>query len=57
MPEIRLFETKEDLAEALSNTLKPGDAVLFKGSNSMGLTPVLKQLLEKAEAGFPEKRG
>ena len=57
MPEICLFETKEDLAEALSNTLKPGDAVLFKGSNSMGLTPVLKQLLEKAEAGFPEKRG
>lgn len=44
---IRHFETKEALLAALSETLSEGDCVLLKGSNSMGLSSVLKQLLEK----------
>ena len=42
---IRLFDRKEELLPALSAFVKPGDAVLFKGSNSMGLSAVLTDLL------------
>ena len=44
-PQIRLFDRKEELLPALSAFVKPGDAVLFKGSNSMGLSAVLTDLL------------
>ena len=44
-PQIRLFDRKEELLPALSAFVKPGDAVLFKGSNGMGLSAVLTDLL------------
>lgn len=45
-PRIRLFDRKEELLPALSAFVKTGDAVLFKGSNSMGLSTVLADLLK-----------
>ena len=35
------FETKEELAKALKETLEAGDTVLFKGSHSMKLEEVI----------------
>jgi len=38
------FETKEELTERLKAILAPGDRVLFKASNSVGLNEVLTEL-------------
>lgn len=40
--EAQHFTTKEELAQKLKNTLKAGDAVLFKASRSMKLEEVIK---------------
>jgi len=34
-PELRSFSNRESLFAALKETVKPGDALLFKASNSM----------------------
>lgn len=45
-PEILYFQEKEKLTDWLKQTLKQGDSVLLKGSNSMGLGAVASKLLE-----------
>jgi len=41
---VRIFTTREDLVSCLKNELKPGDAVLLKGSRSKQLWKVLEEL-------------
>ena len=43
------FETHEALAEALANTAKSGDVLLFKGSRGMKMERALELFLEKTE--------
>ncbi|MDO4265789.1 MAG: UDP-N-acetylmuramoyl-tripeptide--D-alanyl-D-alanine ligase [Eubacteriales bacterium] len=45
VPQIRHFDSLEALSAALTETLKPGDTVLFKGSNGMGLKTAVSALL------------
>ncbi len=40
------FEDKEQLAKRLHQVLQPGDCVLFKGSNSMGLSELAEQFYD-----------
>lgn len=40
----KFFETKEELAKALIDSLKPGDAVLFKASRSVKLEQVIEMV-------------
>lgn len=42
--ELRHFMDADALKAALSEALRPGDAVLFKGSNSMGLSRLVTEL-------------
>lgn len=44
---IRHFESPEALKDALFAELSAGDSVLFKGSNAMGLSKIVKELLER----------
>lgn len=46
---IRCFDDRERLGEELKNYLQPGDAVLFKGSNSMKLSLVADLITGKEE--------
>ncbi len=43
----RDFATREELAENLKRTAKPGDVILFKGSRGMHMELVLEQFLGK----------
>ena len=45
-PSIKHFSELSELMDYLKASLKPGDTVLFKGSNSMGLSKAVKALLE-----------
>lgn len=45
-PEIIYFQEKEKLTGWLKQAARPGDSVLLKGSNSMGLGTVASKLLE-----------
>ena len=47
---VRRFETKEDAAAALRETLRPGDALLVKGSRALALETLVAEL-EAAAAG------
>ena len=42
------FSEKEALSDYLRNTLKEGDCVLFKGSNSMGLGSIAAEFTKEA---------
>ena len=44
LSEVRLFEDTEGLEKALSDIQRKGDVILFKGSNSMGLSRVVDAL-------------
>ena len=43
------FLNKEEMVAYLDENLKEGDCILFKGSNSMGLSAVAAHFVEKAE--------
>ena len=45
---VKEFEDKEEMTAFLDQELKDGDCVLFKGSNSMGLSRVAARFIEKA---------
>lgn len=45
---IHRFSEKSELLRALKETLKDGDCVLFKGSNSMGLGSVAAEFIKEA---------
>ena len=47
---VRRFETKEDAAAALRETLRPGDALLVKGSRALALETLVAEL-EASAAG------
>lgn len=42
----RSFDSREEMAEALARTAKPGDMLLFKGSHGMHIELVLQQFLQ-----------
>lgn len=46
---VRLFDTKESLAQALAQQVQPGDGVLFKGSRGMHLEDVMHTVYERWE--------
>ena len=48
--DVRHFARKEDLADALLQMLRPGDAVLVKGSRGMKLEEVLQTIYEEMGA-------
>lgn len=54
--EFVFFRDKKELTFWLKENLKPGDIVLFKGSNSMGLSAVVRELFPKAY-GEPQEIG
>lgn len=45
----RLFDTKEALAQSLTQQVQPGDGVLFKGSRGMHLEDVMHTVYERWE--------
>ena len=47
MPWVYCFDSIDELEEALKKEIYPGDAVLFKGSNSMKLGPLVNRLYPK----------
>ncbi len=49
MPWVYCFDSIEELEEALKQEIYPGDAVLFKGSNSMKLGTLVNKLYPKEE--------
>ncbi len=51
MPEIRYFSEKKELRDYLLSELRESDTVLFKGSNSMGLSALLQELKEDIGSG------
>ena len=51
MPWIYCFDSIEELETALKQEIYPGDAVLFKGSNSMKLGPLVNKLYPKEDIG------
>ena len=49
MPWVYFFDTAEELEKALKNEIYAGDAVLFKGSNSMKLGALAEKLYPKED--------
>ena len=43
----KAFETREELANHLDRTVKPGDVILVKGSRGMHMELILEQFLNK----------
>ena len=49
VPEVRFFSDLQSLREAVLSELREGDTVLFKGSNSMRLSEIVKQLRDEVQ--------
>ena len=47
-PDVRHFEDLDALSETLVSELRPGDSILIKGSNAMGLRKVIERLRENS---------
>jgi UDP-N-acetylmuramoyl-tripeptide--D-alanyl-D-alanine ligase len=45
---VHVFENNDSLVEGLKGTMKPGDAILFKGSHSTRMNEVYKEILKHA---------